>query len=44
MDPDQITAQLQDVPSSMAEQVLEYERSHRRRETVINAAEARVSV
>lgn len=44
MDPDQITAQLQDVPSSMAEQVLEYERSHRRRDTVINAAEARVSV
>jgi hypothetical protein len=44
MDPEQITAQLHDVPSSVAEQVLEYERGHRRREMVINAAKARVSV
>jgi hypothetical protein len=39
MDPDQITAQLQNVPSSTAEQVLEYERRHRRRDTIISAAE-----
>jgi flagellar motility protein MotE (MotC chaperone) len=42
MDPDQIAAQLQNVASSVARQVLEYERRHHRREKVISAAEARV--
>jgi flagellar motility protein MotE (MotC chaperone) len=43
MNPDKITTQLQNVPSSVARQVLEYERLHRRRQEVISAAEARTA-
>ncbi|MEU6184048.1 hypothetical protein [Streptomyces coeruleorubidus] len=43
MNPDKITAQLQNVPSSVARQVLEYERSHRQRREVISAAETRTA-
>ncbi|MDL5199706.1 hypothetical protein [Streptomyces sp. ALI-76-A] len=43
MNPDKITAQLQNVPSSVAHQVLDYERSHRRRREVISAAETRTA-
>jgi len=43
MGPEQIVAQLQQVPVSVARQVLEYERRHRQRKTAIAAAEARVS-
>ncbi|GAP47653.1 hypothetical protein [Streptomyces azureus] len=43
MNPDKITAQLQNVPSSVARQVLEYERRHRQRQEVISAAETRTT-
>jgi hypothetical protein len=43
MNPDRITARLHDAPSSVARQVLEYERRHRQRDTVISAAEARTA-
>ncbi len=42
MDPSQIMARLQNVSLGAARQVVEYERRHRRRETVISAAQARV--
>jgi hypothetical protein len=44
MNPDQITAHLHNDPSSVARHALEYERSHRQRETVITIAEARAAV
>ncbi|PZG95462.1 hypothetical protein C1I97_26960, partial [Streptomyces sp. NTH33] len=40
MSPDEITARLQNVPAGVARQVLEYERRHRQRDTVISATEA----
>ncbi|KUM67083.1 hypothetical protein [Streptomyces curacoi] len=43
MDTAEITASLQDAPTGVARQVLEYERRHRQRQEVISAAEARVS-
>ncbi|MFI7020878.1 hypothetical protein [Streptomyces sp. NPDC050164] len=43
MNPDRITARLHDVPSRVARQVLEYERRHRQRGTVLSAAEARTA-
>jgi hypothetical protein len=43
MNPDLITARLQNVPSSLARQVVEYERRHRQRDAVISAAEARTA-
>jgi hypothetical protein len=42
MDPDEITARLQDVPFGAARQVLEYEQRHRQRQEIIYAAEARI--
>ncbi|MFI5683421.1 hypothetical protein [Streptomyces sp. NPDC051636] len=42
MEPDEITARLEDVPLSAVRRVLEYEQRHRRREEVISAAEARI--
>jgi flagellar motility protein MotE (MotC chaperone) len=43
MNPDKITAQLQNVPSTVARQVLEYERLHQQRQEVISAAETRTA-
>ncbi|OUC94696.1 hypothetical protein [Streptomyces swartbergensis] len=43
MDTDEITASLQDAPSGVARQVLEYEQRHRQRQEIISAAEARAS-
>lgn len=43
MNPDKITAQLQNTPASVARQVLEYERLHRQRQEVISAAETRTA-
>ncbi|MER5227967.1 hypothetical protein [Streptomyces flaveus] len=43
MGPNEITAQLQNVPSSVARQALEYERRHQQRQKVISAAEARTA-
>ncbi|MFD4973637.1 hypothetical protein [Streptomyces sp. NPDC058424] len=40
MDPERIKMHLHDVPDRTARQVLEYERRHRQRDTLINAAEA----
>ncbi|MFF4796035.1 hypothetical protein ACFY2M_41650 [Streptomyces sp. NPDC001276] len=40
MDPERIKMHLHDVPDDVARQVLEYERHHRQRDTLINAAEA----
>ncbi|GCB42861.1 hypothetical protein [Streptomyces sp. NL15-2K] len=42
MDPEDISASLQDAPSNEARQVLEYEQRHRQRQDVIAAAEARL--
>jgi hypothetical protein len=39
MDPERIKMHLHDLPDSAVRQVLEYERRHRQRDTVINAAE-----
>ncbi|MFE9446318.1 hypothetical protein ACFYO2_47220 [Streptomyces sp. NPDC006602] len=44
MNPDKITTQLQNVPSSVARQVLEYERRHSQRQEVISAAQARTAL
>ncbi|MGX4694741.1 hypothetical protein [Streptomyces sp. JNUCC 63] len=44
MDPDKITAQLQNVPASVARQVQEYERRHQQRQKVVSAAEARTTL
>ncbi|MET7738516.1 hypothetical protein ABZT02_45820 [Streptomyces sp. NPDC005402] len=43
MNPDKITVQLHNLPSSVARQVLEYERRHRRRDTVISTAGTRTA-
>lgn len=43
MNPDKITAQLENVPSTVARQVLEYERLHQRRQEVVSAAETRTA-
>jgi hypothetical protein len=43
MNPDEIIARLQNVSSSVARQVLAYERRHGQRDTVISAAEARTA-
>jgi hypothetical protein len=43
MAPDQITARLQNVSSSAARQVREYEQRHRQRQEVISAAQARIA-
>lgn len=43
MEPDRITAQLQNVSSIVARHVQEYERRHRQRDTVVSAAEARTA-
>ncbi|MGW2770606.1 hypothetical protein [Streptomyces sp. NPDC001275] len=40
MDPERIKMHLHDVPDDVIRQVLEYERHHRQRDTLINAAEA----
>ncbi|MGC9539793.1 hypothetical protein [Streptomyces sp. UG1] len=40
----EITASLQDAPSGVARQVLEYEQRHRQRQEVVSAAESRASV
>ncbi|MEU6012279.1 hypothetical protein [Streptomyces sp. NPDC047453] len=40
MDPERIKMRLHDVSDDMVRQVLEYERRHRQRDTLINAAEA----
>jgi hypothetical protein len=42
MDPERIKMHLRDVPVRVARQALEYERRHRKRQTVINAAQERV--
>lgn len=42
MDTDEISASLQDAPSGVARQVLEYERRHRQRQEVMTTAEANV--
>ncbi|TPQ18044.1 hypothetical protein [Streptomyces sporangiiformans] len=42
MEPSRIMDRLQNEPLSVARQVLEHERRHRRRQTIISAAEARV--
>ncbi|PWI04948.1 hypothetical protein DIZ27_42215 [Streptomyces sp. NWU339] len=43
MDPDKLTAQVQNVPAGIARQVQEYERRHQQRQKVISAAEARTT-
>ncbi|MFI6935405.1 hypothetical protein [Streptomyces sp. NPDC050287] len=43
MNPDKILAQLQNVPSTVARQVLEYERLHQQRQEVVSAAETRTA-
>ncbi|UUU36547.1 hypothetical protein JIX56_45780 [Streptomyces sp. CA-210063] len=44
MNSDKIIAQLQNVPSSVARQVLEYERRHNQRQEIISAAETRTAL
>jgi hypothetical protein len=43
MNPDDISASLQDAPSNQARKVLEYEQRHQQRQEVISAAKARIS-
>ena len=43
LDAAEITASLQDAPSGMARQVLEYEQRHRQRQEVVSAVEAHIS-
>jgi hypothetical protein len=44
MDPERIKMHLRDVPVSVARQALEYERRHRKRQTVINAAQEHLAM